>query len=83
MSRKTNTESGLNKGVEGLQKQNFRNISEHSVTYRRAVEESLLAPIILADPFELTKMLDISPGLSEMKGTGDMLKLYYPKKGVR
>ena len=34
--------------------------------------------IVYADPFDLTKMLNISPGTQEMPEVGEMLKLFYP-----
>ena len=33
----------------------------------------------LADPFDLTKMLDIPPGLTEMQGVASMLMKFYAR----
>jgi hypothetical protein len=34
--------------------------------------------IIYADPVDLTKMLDMSPGTYELDGVGENLRLFYP-----
>ena len=79
VSRETNTGSGLDIGSEGLEKENIRKIAEFPDHIRIPMERALAVPIVLADPFDLTKMLDIPPGLSEMQGTAKMLKMFYPK----
>jgi hypothetical protein len=80
VSRDTNTNSGLNIGVEGIEKANIKKLAEFPDYIRIPMEEALAAPIVLADPFDLTKMLDIPPGLSEMQGTAQMLKKFYRAK---
>jgi hypothetical protein len=78
VSRATNTNSGQGSGLEGLEKENIRKMDEFPDRIRVPMKEALNAPIVLADPFDLTKMLDIPPGLSEMQGTATMLKMFYP-----
>jgi len=77
VSRETNTSGGLNNGVEGLEKANIKKMATFPDHIRLPMERALAAPIVLADPFDLTKMLDIPPGLSEMQGTARMLMKFY------
>ncbi len=80
VSRKTNTNSGLNKGLEGMQKASLNNLENEPIKVQQRTRKCLDAPVVLADPFDLTKMLDIPPGLFEMQGTARMLKNFYKKE---
>lgn len=77
VSRQTNTSGGLDIGAEGMEKTEWRKLREQRADVRARMEQALRAPVILADPIDLTKMLDIPPGLGELRGVGSMLMKYY------
>ena len=77
VSMETNTSSGLDSGQEGMEKVELRKLEQQPDHIRRRMKHCLSAPIVLADPIDLTKMLDIPPGLSELQGTASILKLFY------
>ncbi len=77
VSRATNTSGGLNNGAEGMEKEVLRSLELHPVFFRHQMERALAAPVILADPIDLTKMLDVPPGLTELQGVSSMLKKFY------
>ncbi len=79
VSRATNTSSGLDKGAEGLEKTELRKLKQQPAYIRQRTERRLDAPLVLADPIDLTKMLDIPPGLSELQGVASMLMQYYAR----
>jgi hypothetical protein len=79
VSRDTNTSAGLDKGTEGMEKIELRKLKEQPAYIRRRTERRLAAPVVLADPIDLTKMLDIPPGLTELPGVASMLMKYYAK----
>ncbi len=79
MSRETNTSSGLDSGQEGLHKGAMRTLKDQPAEVQRRTKRLLDAPIVLADPVDLTKMLDIPPGLSELQGVAPMLMKFYAK----
>ena len=79
VSRETNTSAGLNKGTEGMEKVELRKLKQQPVYIRQRTERRLAAPVVLADPIDLTKMLDIPPGLTELPGVASMLMKYYVK----
>lgn len=79
ISRKTNTSGGLDSGAEGMEKAEMRKLKQKPEQTRERVERCLAAPMVLADPIDLTKMLDIPPGLSECQGAASMLMKYYAR----
>jgi len=79
VSRDTNTSAGLDKGTEGMEKIELRKLKQQPAYIRRRTERRLAAPVVLADPIDLTKMLDIPPGLTELPGVASMLMKYYAK----
>jgi len=79
VSRGTNTSSGLNNGAEGMEKTELRKMRQNPVHNGLQAERTFNAPVILADPVDLTKMLDIPTGLYELQGVASMLKQYYDK----
>lgn len=81
VSRETNTSGGLNNGAEGLEKVELRKLEQQPTYIRRRTERCLAAPVVLADPIDLTKMLDIPPGLSELQGVASMLMKFYATTG--
>ena len=81
VSRETNTSSGLDSGAEGIEKVELRKLEWQTEHIRRRTENALAAPVVLADPIDLTKMLDIPPGLTALQGVGSMLMKYYAREG--
>jgi hypothetical protein len=79
VSRETNTSSGLDKGAEGMEKVELRKLKQQPTYIRERTERCLDAPVVLADPIDLTKMLDIPTGLTELQGVASMLMKYYAK----
>ena len=77
VSRKTNTSSGLDTGAEGIEKVELRKLDRQPSTIRLRTERRLSAPVVLADPIDLTKMLNIPPGLSELQGVASILIKFY------
>ncbi|KAA3618535.1 MAG: hypothetical protein D8M58_21365 [Calditrichaeota bacterium] len=77
ISRRTNTNSGLNKGAEGWHKKELKKLNQQPEHIRERMIRRLEAPIVLADPIDMTKMLDISPGLFELQGVAEILKKFY------
>ena len=81
VSRETNTSGGLNNGAEGIEKIELRKLKQQPEHIRRRTERRLAAPVVLADPIDLTKMLNIPPGLTELQGVASMLMKYYARNG--
>ena len=80
ISRATNTSGGLDNGTEGMEKEQWRRLGEQPTRVRARMLEAAEAPLILADPIDLTKMLDIPPGLTELRGVAAMLMKYYTRE---
>ncbi len=78
-SIETNTSGGLDNGAEGMEKVELRKLKQQPAYIRQRTEHSLAAPVVLADPIDLTKMLDIPPGLTELQGVASMLMKFYAK----
>ena len=69
VSREVNTQGGVNSGGEGMEKE-----------YRRgeaATRSIQAAPIIYADPMDITKMLNIPPGTQILDGVRVAQALFY------
>jgi len=81
VSRETNTSGGLDNGMEGIEKVELRKLIQQPEYIRRRTERRLAAPVVLADPNDLTKMLDIPPGLTELQGVASMLMKFYARNG--
>ena len=81
VSRQTNTNSGLDSGAEGLEKIELRKLDQQPDNIRLRTEEALAAQVVLADPIDMTKMLDIPPGLTALQGVGSMLMKFYARGG--
>jgi hypothetical protein len=60
-----------------MEKIELRKLKQKPAYIRRRAERCLAAPVVLADPIDLTKMLDIPPGLTELPGVASMLMKYY------
>ena len=83
VSRGTNTSGGLDNGAEGIEKVELRRLNEQQqpAHVQQRMEHRLAAPIVLADPIDLTKMLDVPPGLTELRGVAAMLMKFYARNG--
>jgi len=79
VSRETNTSGGLNIGSEGMEKTELRKLKQQPDYIQQRTERALTAPVVLADPIDLTKMLDIPPGLTELQGVASMLMKFYAR----
>lgn len=79
VSRETNTSGGLDNGAEGIEKVELRKLEQQPTHVQRQMKYHLAAPMVLADPIDLTKMLDIPPGLIELPGVGSMLMKFYAR----
>ena len=77
ISRQVNTSGGTNTGGEGMEKDFLRSLKEQPDSVREAFLEKLDYGVVYADPMDLTKMLDISPGTQVLGVVGTMLKLFY------
>lgn len=77
VSRATNTSGGLDNGAEGIEKIELRKLKQQPMHIQRRTEHALAAPVLTADPIDLTKMLDIPPGLTELRGVASMLMKFY------
>jgi len=77
ISRAVNTSGGTNTGGEGMEKEFLRSLPDQSEAVQESVREALKCDIVYADPMDLTKMLDISPGTQVLAGVGQSLKLFY------
>jgi hypothetical protein len=80
ISRETNTSGGLDNGTEGMEKEQWRRLGQQSTRVRARMLDAAEAPVVLADPIDLTKMLDIPPGLTELPGVAAMLMKYYARE---
>jgi len=78
VSRSTNTSGGAVRGGEGLEKTFWRSLASHPRDIQERAHRASSSQIVYADPMDLTKMLDMNPGLSELPGVGEALKLFYP-----
>jgi len=81
VSKGTNTSSGLDNGAEGIEKVELRKLNrqQQPAHVQQRMEYRLAAPMVLADPIDLTKMLDIPPGLTELRGVASMLMKFYAR----
>jgi len=78
VSRRVNTSGGINTGGEGMEKQLLNRFSTLPQGVRDVAVKAMASQIIYADPMDLTKMLDISPGSVTLPGVRDTQSLFYP-----
>jgi len=78
VSRSVNTNAGSNHGGEGMEKEYLKNLPNMSPEIQAIAGESMSSKIVYADPMDLTKMLDISPGTGPLSGVRDTQYLFYP-----
>jgi hypothetical protein len=84
-----NTSGGHSSGGEGMEKDYIRSliklrnslrVKEFGEAAKKVPELATVAPscpILYADPMDLTKMLDISPGTQELPAVGDLQHLFF------
>ena len=77
VSRLVNTSGGGNTGGEGMEKDFLRTLEDVHPNTREAALRAIRAPMVLADPMDLTKMLDVPPGPQVLPGVASMLKMFY------
>lgn len=77
VSRHVNTSGGTNTGGEGMEKDFLRSFQDKPESEWKVFLAKLDHAVVYADPMDLTKMLDISPGTLVLGGVGQMLKQFY------
>ncbi|HEY0381502.1 MAG TPA: hypothetical protein VGC72_04835 [Candidatus Elarobacter sp.] len=78
VSRAVNTSGGVDTGGEGMEKAFLRTLIAQGDTPDGLLARFARRPVIYADPMDITKMLDISPGTQVLNGVRDTLGLLYP-----
>lgn len=77
VSRRVNTSSGGVHGGEGRQCEFLANLNSYSEGIQAAVWKTSEEPLRLADPMDLTKMLNLPPGTKTLDGVRDVQHLFY------
>lgn len=77
VSRSVNTSGGAQSGGEGMEKEYARTWTEEEILKKREERASGERPVVLADPMDLTKMLDVPPGTQVLDGVNATQKLFY------
>lgn len=78
VSRLVNTSAGAKTGGEGMEHDFAANITQYSEEIQEEFWKANEVPIVLADPMDLTKMLNIGPGTGTLSGVRDTQGLFYP-----
>ncbi len=61
-----------------MEKDFVRSLDDAEPAVRAAAQRRFDAPVRLADPIDITKMLNIPPGTKELPGVARTLSLFYP-----
>lgn len=69
---------GGTRGGEGMECEILKNLASYSGEIQAAVWKGNEAPLILADPMDLTKMVNLPPGTCTLDGIRDTRALVYP-----
>ena len=77
VSRSVNSDGGHQTGAEGMEKAHLEAVHTDAQKAEEMKAFVLSHRIIYADPSDLTKMLDMSPGTYELEGVGENLRLFY------
>ena len=79
VSRDTNTNSGTNSGAEGMERAALRKLKNNQQPehVKERMRKSLATPVVLADPVDITKILNIPPGLSVLGGVAEIIDKFY------
>lgn len=78
VSRAVNTNAGHRSGAEGMERAYIQHIEYLPEAERLSTLERMRTRIVYADPMDLTKMLDVSPGTHTLDGVRDFQSLLYP-----
>ena len=80
VSHRVNTSGGGATGGEGMEHDFAQAIGTYSEETQRLFWEANEAPMLLADPMDLTKMLNIEPGTMTLDGVRDTQELFYTRR---
>lgn len=78
VSRAVNTNAGHSFGMEGMEKDYVDQMMNTDGHIKEEFQKRIDHAIVYADPSDLTKMLNISPGTIALKEVGTIEKLFYP-----
>jgi hypothetical protein len=78
VSRQVNTSAGVRTGAEGMERAHLESANVGNKMAIAAIEQSKHYRVAYADPFNLTKMLNIVPGTQVLDGVRQALALFYP-----
>ena len=78
VSRSVNSGGCHRTGAEGIEKAHLEKVHTDAKKAQDLKSFALSYRIIYADPADLTKMLDMSPGTFQLEGVGENLRLFYP-----
>ena len=79
VSRSVNSSGGHRSGGEGMEKDYLKSVKKASKKQQPLVQEASSCSIIYADPMDLTKMLDIPPGTTTLRGVQETQGLFFPR----
>lgn len=82
VSSLVNTNAGGDFGGEGIEREFANNIQNYSQAIQETFRKANEAPMLLADPMDITKMLNVPPGTGTLDGVRDMQELFYPARNV-
>ena len=80
VSRAINTNAGHSSGSEGMEVEHMKKLAELPAAECEAAFTKMRSRILYADPMDLTKMLNISPGTQALAGVANFQKWFYPGK---
>lgn len=78
VSHQVNTSGGSAHGGEGLECDFISHLEDYSAGIQEELWKANAAPMLLADPMDLTKMLNLPPGAVTLDGVRDIQGLFYP-----
>lgn len=78
VSHRVNTSGGGPHGGEGMERKFMAELQNYSLAIQDVVREAPQVPILLADPMDLTKMINFPPGTMTLDGVRDTQQLFYP-----
>ena len=77
VSKTVNTNAGHQSGGEGMERKYMKYIQSLPELKRRKLIENMRSHVQYADPMNLTKMLNISPGTHILNGVRDFQNMFY------
>lgn len=78
ISGAVNTNAGHRAGGEGMERAYMEHVQSLPAAERSALLDRMRSRIVYADPMDITKMLDVSPGTQTLEGVRDFQQLLYP-----